>query len=141
MKQQVITASVFIKKGNQVLLVKRSDTETFAPGHWELPGGHVEYDETVHDALRREANEETGLDVDIKNIFYEFTYTIPEEEKHYIELIYLGILKKEDQKITLNPDEHSEYRWVGKEEFEKKFSDIFDKEYGAILEGFKLISQ
>lgn len=141
MKQQVITASVFISFDNKVLLVKRSDSETFAPGHWELPGGHVNFGETTTDALVREAKEETGLDVKVKNAFHEFTYIIPEENKHYIEVIYMASLKNVNQEIVLNPDEHSTYRWVSLDEFKKDFDDMFDLEKNAVFEGFKQVSQ
>jgi len=33
-------------------------------GLWSLPGGRVERGEYIHDAVRREVKEETGLDVD-----------------------------------------------------------------------------
>jgi ADP-ribose pyrophosphatase YjhB (NUDIX family) len=42
----------------RVLLVKRADN-----GEWEIPGGVVALDEELHDALRREVHEETGLRV------------------------------------------------------------------------------
>ncbi len=44
----------------RLLLQERTDN-----GHWGLPGGAVEYGESVTDALRREVEEETGLVVDV----------------------------------------------------------------------------
>ena len=32
-------------------------------GKWVVPGGHVELDETLEQALHREVKEETGLDI------------------------------------------------------------------------------
>lgn len=34
-------------------------------GLWSIPGGRVEVDETMEDAVRREVHEETGLQVDV----------------------------------------------------------------------------
>lgn len=42
-----------------VLLIKRKNS----PHGWALPGGFVDYGETVEEAAVREAKEETGLDV------------------------------------------------------------------------------
>jgi 8-oxo-dGTP diphosphatase len=44
-----------------VLLVLRAHEPQ--AGRWTVPGGHVEPDESLQDAARREAYEETGLDV------------------------------------------------------------------------------
>lgn len=46
-----------------ILLVKRS-TAPFK-GYWALPGGKVNADESVEQAIVREVKEETGLDVEI----------------------------------------------------------------------------
>ena len=45
----------------QILLVRRGDGGDF-PGHWTVPGGHLEEGETAEAAARREALEETGFD-------------------------------------------------------------------------------
>lgn len=47
--------------GDRVVLIKRGK-EPMA-GRWSLPGGAVELGETLHEAVRREMREETGLDV------------------------------------------------------------------------------
>ncbi|MEM5797448.1 MAG: NUDIX hydrolase [Candidatus Aenigmatarchaeota archaeon] len=60
------TTDVIIEKGNKIVLVKR-EIEPFK-GKLELPGGHVEYGETVETAAIREAKEETGLQVRLKEI-------------------------------------------------------------------------
>ena len=56
-------ASVAIIRDGQILLTKRSDVEA-----WALPGGHVDAGESVAEAARREAREETGLEVQLTRL-------------------------------------------------------------------------
>lgn len=57
----VVHLHVFSPDG-ALLLQKRSDDKDIQPGRWDTSvGGHVDYGETVEDALRREAGEELGL--------------------------------------------------------------------------------
>jgi 8-oxo-dGTP diphosphatase len=60
-------AAVIVRRGEQILLARRR----YEPraGLWTLPAGFLEYDEPAHVAARREALEETGLDVEIKDLF------------------------------------------------------------------------
>ncbi len=56
-----LTADTVILYQGGVVLIKRRH-EPFKD-HWALPGGFVEYGETVEQAALREAKEETGLDI------------------------------------------------------------------------------
>ncbi len=47
----------------ELLLIKRG--RGVAVGQWSIPGGRVEFGETMAEALRREMAEETGLDVSV----------------------------------------------------------------------------
>jgi len=55
-----------VLKNNELLLAKRIGSYE---GMWCIPCGHVEYDEDVRVAAKREFKEETGLDVDIGSVF------------------------------------------------------------------------
>jgi mutator protein MutT len=58
------TAAAIIEfPDNKILLIKRA-TKVFR-GFWALPGGRVEPQETVSEAVVREVREETGLEVEI----------------------------------------------------------------------------
>ncbi len=52
-------------KENRILLVRHSSTEKPDYGHWLLPAERVEPGETLHEALKREIDEETGLEIRI----------------------------------------------------------------------------
>lgn len=52
----VSVAAVITDDEGRTLLIRRADT-----GEWQIPGGVLERGETIHDGLRREVLEETGL--------------------------------------------------------------------------------
>lgn len=56
-----IGCEVFIRKGDRILLGKRKNC--FGAGSWALPGGHLEINERLADAICREIHEELGAKV------------------------------------------------------------------------------
>jgi 8-oxo-dGTP diphosphatase len=62
-ERPMIGVGVLIRKGEEYLLIKRGSEPD--KGLWSVPGGMVELGETVHEAAIREAEEETGLVVEI----------------------------------------------------------------------------
>ena len=59
--QLAVSAAIF--RDGKVLLVRRARAP--ASGFYSLPGGRVEFGESLHAALHREIDEETGLKVEI----------------------------------------------------------------------------
>jgi 8-oxo-dGTP diphosphatase len=59
--QLAVSAAIF--RGDKILLVRRARSP--AKGYYSLPGGRVEFGETLHAALHREIREETALVIDI----------------------------------------------------------------------------
>lgn len=66
-----ITVDAILIKAGKILLDRRI-REPFA-GMWGLPGGHVEFDETVEQACVREIKEESNLDIRIVRLFSVFS--------------------------------------------------------------------
>ena len=62
MPDRVLVAVAVIISENKILLSKRHET-SHQGGKWEFPGGKVEFNETVEQALVREIEEELGLQV------------------------------------------------------------------------------
>jgi ADP-ribose pyrophosphatase YjhB (NUDIX family) len=61
-----LAVSAAILRDNKVLLVRRARSP--AKGFYSLPGGRVEFGESLHAALHREVDEETGLKIDIRGL-------------------------------------------------------------------------
>ena len=65
-RNPTVGVAVVVLKNSELLLVKRNGSYE---GMWCIPCGHVEYDEDVRVAAKREIKEETGLDVDVGSVF------------------------------------------------------------------------
>jgi ADP-ribose pyrophosphatase YjhB (NUDIX family) len=59
--QLAVSAAIF--RDDKILLVRRARSP--ARGFYSLPGGRVEFGETLHAALHREVDEETALKIEI----------------------------------------------------------------------------
>jgi 8-oxo-dGTP diphosphatase len=80
-----VGAVVWNERG-EVLLVRRSNRPR--QNEWSLPGGRVEFGETLRDALTREVREETGLRIEILGLIdvAELVQdaTAGAEDKHFV---------------------------------------------------------
>ena len=85
-RNPVPTVDVIIENSDGIVLVKRKNP----PFGWALPGGFVDYGETLEDAARRGALEETGLDITLGGQFH--SYSDPERDKrmHTISTVFLA---------------------------------------------------
>jgi 8-oxo-dGTP pyrophosphatase MutT (NUDIX family) len=103
----VVRLFVTDSKG-KVLLLKR-DTTSHAQGAWCLPGGKVDYGDTVEEAAARELHEETGLVcTKAKFLFYQDSLPPATGEMHCINFYFECQVSKE---IQLN-EESSESAWI-----------------------------
>jgi 8-oxo-dGTP diphosphatase len=72
--------------GGGIVLIERKNP----PHGWALPGGFVDYGESLESAAVREAEEETSLQVQLIEQFY--TYSDPSRDKRYhtISTVYIA---------------------------------------------------
>ncbi len=96
------------------LALKRSPNSFTRPNDWDLAGGNVLFGELHEDSLRKEIKEEANLGVGAFMPVQVITTYEKEKGIYYFFIGFYCQAKKEEVKIS---DEHSEYRWVTKEEF------------------------
>jgi 8-oxo-dGTP diphosphatase len=80
------TVDVIIELSGGIVLVNRR----FPPPGWALPGGFVEYGETLAAAAVREAREETGLDVTLTELFNAYSDPARDPRQHTIAVVFIG---------------------------------------------------
>ncbi len=89
-RNPLLTVDVIIDLGDQqrhsIVLVKRKNP----PRGWALPGGFVDYGETVEEAAMREAFEETGLKVDLKRQFHTYSDPGRDPRGHMVSVVFVA---------------------------------------------------
>jgi ADP-ribose pyrophosphatase YjhB (NUDIX family) len=107
-----LSVSVFLilKKENQILLLKRSNTG-WMDGYFSIPAGALDGDETLSDAIIREAKEEVSVDVLKNDLTLVHTIHCFINGEEWLGQFFLA--EKWGGNIKVNePDKHSEVKWV-----------------------------
>jgi 8-oxo-dGTP diphosphatase len=104
-----VYALVRNEKG-EFLLLRRSENSHTNPGKWDLPGGKVNPDETLKEAVVREVEEETGISIYPGEIAGEVNFELP--EKRVIAIVFNGGYVISEVKLSY---EHIEYAWISLE--------------------------
>ena len=87
-KTPLLTVDIIIEYQQKVVLIRRKNDPY--KGHYALPGGFVDIGETVEDAARREAKEETGLDIEIKRMVGTYSDPTRDPRGHSVSICYLA---------------------------------------------------
>lgn len=97
-----------------LLLIRRG--RGAAQGQWSVPGGHVEWGETLHEAVVRETFEETGLEV-VVDRFLGWVERIEDPYHHVI--LDFAVTTLEPSRHPVAGDDAAEVAWV-------PFADVSD---------------
>lgn len=110
MKTIEVVAAI-LKDNDKVLATCRGYGEFI--NMWEFPGGKIEKNESREDALHREILEELNVSINIKNFLMTVEYDYP----NFHLIMHCFICSIKDGTINLN--EHSDAKWLTKDELKE----------------------
>ena len=109
MKKLIKVVGAIIENENNEILCALRSPKMALPNIWEFPGGKVEDNETLKEAIEREIKEELACDVEFIDIFNDNTH---EYDKFIVNLI---TVKCRLVAGTPRISEHSKLIWLRRE--------------------------
>jgi len=80
------TVDIIIEVQGGIVLIERKNP----PHGWAIPGGFVDYGETVEAAAVREAKEETSLDVELTRLLGVYSDPLRDPRSHTISTVFVA---------------------------------------------------
>ena len=108
--QLAVSAAIF--RDGRVLLVRRARSP--GKGFYSLPGGRVEFGESLHTALHREVDEETAIQIDIVGLA-GWREVLPSAGSGGHSMIMSFAARWKAREPVLN-DEHDDFKWLKPDE-------------------------
>jgi len=109
-----VGVGVIVVRGGRVLLGERRGSH--GAGTWALPGGNLDFGESVEECARRELLEETGI---ILHSVRQAPYTVdhfPDDGKHYVTL-FVEALDATGDPALLEPEKCCGWSWFDWHDF------------------------
>lgn len=90
------TVDIIIEYNRGIVLIKRKNP----PEGWALPGGFVDYGESLEAAAVREAKEETGLEVELVRQFHTYSDPKRDPRHHTITTVFIAKAKGKGKAVA-----------------------------------------
>jgi len=85
-RNPLLTVDIIIQIDQQIVLIKRKNP----PYGWALPGGFVDYGESLEASAIREAKEETCLNIELIEQFHTYSKPDRDPRHHTITTVFLA---------------------------------------------------
>jgi len=88
-------------------LIQRENDRPHKPGQWDIPGGRLDHGEDLYAGLRRETQEEAGMDIEILAPV-DLHHFVRDDGQQIAMLIFLCAPKSKEVRLS---HEHKAYKW------------------------------
>lgn len=105
------TAVVVLLRGDKVLLLQRNNDAAWAPGLWHMPGGTVEPNETIEEAVVREAKEEIGIAISIDDLRFQGIAAYHQEKAPDVDVFFFSARRWTGEPRVMEPHKHQRVSW------------------------------
>ncbi len=129
-----LRVSAIIIEDERILLVRH---EKYGRSYWVLPGGGMDFGETLEEATVRELKEETNLDITVDKLVFVDDILPRDLHRHVVDVYFTGNVVGGD--LEVGDDSHMhEVRFFPLDEFrDLQFEpDIVDRIVDAYRQGF-----
>ena len=99
-----------LNDNNEVLMLLRSEQCKNEAGKWMIPGGGVDFNETLENCIIREVKEEIGIDIEVVKLITAINHILPDEGQHWVAPTFKCKISSGEPKI-LEPHKHVEMKW------------------------------
>jgi mutator protein MutT len=107
----VSVGAMIMNAKDKVFLSLRSRNCKNERGHWETPGGGVEFGETLEQAVLREMREEYGIEIGILEQWPAFDHVISGDKQHWVATTFLARLKPGQVPRIMEPEKCDSIGW------------------------------
>lgn len=107
-QQPRVGCGAAIVRDSKILLIQRRRAPE--AGAWGLPGGKIDWQEAVEDAVRRETREELGVSLGALKLLCVMDYLDPDTPDHWVAPVYLATAF-DGEPTLVEPDKHLAFGW------------------------------
>ena len=131
-KNPIPTVDAIIQRESEILLIRRKKDpfkEMLA-----LPGGFVNQNERVEDAIIREVREETTLEIRLLDILGVYSDPKRDPRKHIMTTVFIGVIKEDNNSRARAADDASAIAWLS---LKSTDNHSFAFDHSKIINDFK----
>lgn len=97
-----------LNENNDLLLLQRNKEPE--KGFWAIPGGSVEFNETIEEAVIREIKEGTDIDIEVLRLLCVCNHIVEKESIHWVSPEFLCKIVNGEIK-NMEPIKHMDMKW------------------------------